>query len=96
MDFYKYHGAGNDFVIISLLQSPSFSTQAADGIAEVDVGTQQYYYAPLPLTPEQCRAVCNRHFGVGADGVLFAAPGMNVRGMGFLSESFSIVLHDFE
>jgi hypothetical protein len=65
MNFYKYHGAGNDFVIVNLLHSAGHASHDAS-------------LAPLPLSPDQCRAVCDRHFGVGADGVLFAAPGINV------------------
>ncbi len=29
---------------------------------------------PAPLTPEQVRRLCHRHFGVGADGVLLLSP----------------------
>ena len=46
--FVKYHGAGNDFVIIDNTHSDE-----------------------LILNTEQCKNICNRHFGVGADGVLF-------------------------
>jgi diaminopimelate epimerase len=75
MNFYKYHGAGNDFVIISLLSdSDTPSAEAPTSLA------------PLPLSSDQCRAVCDRHFGIGADGVLFAAPGINVY-LGFSCDS---------
>ncbi len=48
MVFYKYHGTGNDFVIL-------------DGRAEG------------PFLPARAIAdICNRHTGVGADGVIFA------------------------
>ncbi len=50
MRFYKYHGTGNDFVVL-------------DGFS----GT------PSP-TPEQVRAWCRRHTGIGADGVIYACP----------------------
>ena len=46
MVFYKYHGAGNDFLI-------------ADGRDE-----------SIDLTAQQIASVCDRHTGVGADGVM--------------------------
>lgn len=49
--FVKYHGTGNDFVLLEDL---------ADA---------------RPLTPELVAAVCDRRFGVGADGVIRVAPG---------------------
>jgi len=52
IEFTKYHGLGNDFVLIDNRSSTE----------------------PL-LTPEQAVKLCDRHFGVGADGVIFALPG---------------------
>jgi len=46
LPFFKYHGLGNDFVVIDRRRF------AHD------------------LTAEQAKAICDRHFGVGADGVL--------------------------
>jgi len=54
MDFSKYHGLGNDFILV-------------DNRRQAE---------PL-LTPEQAVAWCDRHFGIGADGVIFALPGQN-------------------
>jgi len=51
MRFWKYHGLGNDFVVID----------GIDGKIEVD--------------PTWCKAACDRHFGIGADGVLYILPG---------------------
>ncbi|QSJ20399.1 diaminopimelate epimerase [Nostoc sp. UHCC 0702] len=54
IEFTKYHGLGNDFILID-----NRSTS-------------------LPvLTPEQAIKLCDRHFGIGADGVIFALPGEN-------------------
>lgn len=53
MIFLKYHGLGNDFVILD----------GTDGNLKVD--------------NEWCKWVCDRHFGVGADGVLYIMPGEN-------------------
>lgn len=52
--FTKYHGLGNDFILIDNRQQ-----------------------AEPRLTPEQAVELCDRHFGIGADGVIFALPGQN-------------------
>jgi diaminopimelate epimerase len=52
--FVKYHGLGNDFILVD-----------NRGQAE-----------PL-ITPEQAVLWCDRHFGIGADGVIFALPGQD-------------------
>jgi diaminopimelate epimerase len=48
--FFKYHGLGNDFVVLD---------RPAGG---------------APPSAEAARALCDRHFGVGADGVLTLLP----------------------
>jgi diaminopimelate epimerase len=54
IEFTKYHGLGNDFILIDNRSSS------------------------LPVvTPEQAIKLCDRHFGIGADGVIFALPGEN-------------------
>ncbi|MEO1375722.1 MAG: diaminopimelate epimerase [Cyanobacteria bacterium J06635_10] len=52
IDFTKYQGLGNDFILID---NRSSSEPA--------------------VTPEQAIQLCDRHFGIGADGVIFALPG---------------------
>jgi diaminopimelate epimerase len=54
IEFTKYHGLGNDFILIDNRSSEK----------------------PI-LTPEQAVKWCDRHFGIGADGVIFALPGQN-------------------
>ncbi|TBR56865.1 diaminopimelate epimerase [Westiellopsis prolifica IICB1] len=54
IEFTKYHGLGNDFLLIDNRSSSQ----------------------PV-LTSEQVVYLCERHFGVGADGVIFALPGEN-------------------
>ncbi|CEJ45056.1 diaminopimelate epimerase [Umezakia ovalisporum] len=54
IEFTKYHGLGNDFILVDNRSSSS----------------------PI-LTPEQGVQLCDRHFGIGADGVIFALPGEN-------------------
>lgn len=45
--FYKYHGAGNDFVIIDRSE------------------------VPFELNANQIKQICERRYGVGADGLMF-------------------------
>ncbi len=52
IDFTKYHGLGNDFILIDNRQQPE-----------------------PKITPQEAVAWCDRHFGIGADGVIFALPG---------------------
>jgi diaminopimelate epimerase len=54
IEFTKYHGLGNDFILI-------------DNRAEAE---------PM-LSPEQAVQWCDRNFGIGADGVIFALPGQD-------------------
>jgi diaminopimelate epimerase len=49
IDFSKYEGLGNDFILIDNRSSSHPS-----------------------LTPDQSAKLCNRNFGIGADGVIFA------------------------
>jgi len=48
LSFYKYHGLGNDFILLDNRSQPT-----------------------LLLGPEQVQRWCDRHFGMGADGVIF-------------------------
>ena len=52
IEFTKYHGLGNDFILIDNRTT-----------------------AEPRLTPEDAIQWCDRHFGIGADGVIFALPG---------------------
>ena len=54
IEFSKYHGLGNDFILLDNLHSSE----------------------PL-VTAEEAVRMCDRHFGIGADGVIFALPGQN-------------------
>ncbi|KAF5179935.1 Diaminopimelate epimerase, partial [Thalictrum thalictroides] len=54
LHFVKYHGLGNDFILVD--NRDSFEPK---------------------VTPEQAVKLCDRNFGVGADGVIFAMPGFN-------------------
>lgn len=52
MIFFKYHGTGNDFLIVDARQG-----------------------RPAGLAPAAARLVCDRHFGVGGDGILLVETG---------------------
>lgn len=54
LHFVKYHGLGNDFILVDNRDSME-----------------------PKVTPEQAVKLCDRNFGVGADGVIFAMPGTN-------------------
>jgi len=52
IEFSKYQGLGNDFILIDNRHSTE----------------------PI-ITPKQAIQMCDRHFGIGADGVIFVLPG---------------------
>ncbi len=54
LEFSKYHGLGNDFILIDNRQSEQ----------------------PL-ISSKQAIQLCDRHFGIGAEGVIFALSGQN-------------------
>jgi len=54
IEFTKYHGLGNDFILIDNRSN-----------------------SHPQVTPEQAIEMCDRHFGIGADGVIFVLPGKN-------------------
>nr|KJB62579.1 hypothetical protein B456_009G423800 [Gossypium raimondii] len=54
LHFVKYHGLGNDFILVDNRDSTE-----------------------PRVTPEQAVKLCDRNFGIGADGVIFAMPGVN-------------------
>jgi diaminopimelate epimerase len=54
IEFTKYHGLGNDFILLD----------------------NRYSSEPI-ISPEVAVQMCDRHFGIGADGVIFALPGQD-------------------
>ena len=58
LQFSKYQGLGNDFLLLD----------SRHGLALSDGG------GPVDLEPEAIRLLCDRRFGVGADGVILALP----------------------
>jgi diaminopimelate epimerase len=57
--FAKYHGLGNDFILIDLRKECDSNNAAC---------------VKLPDDTQYCKNLCDRHRGVGADGVIFALP----------------------
>lgn len=53
--FHKYHGLGNDFIVVDVLREDA-------------------------LTQHEAVRFCDRHFGVGADGVLLVSPSERANG----------------
>lgn len=58
LQFSKYQGLGNDFLLLD----------SRHGLSVSDGG------GPSELDPESIRRLCDRRFGVGADGVILALP----------------------
>ncbi|KAL7095686.1 hypothetical protein ACP275_10G039500 [Erythranthe tilingii] len=54
LHFVKYHGLGNDFILVDNRDSTE-----------------------PKISPEQAVKLCDRNFGIGGDGVIFAMPGTN-------------------
>ncbi|CAM8931662.1 unnamed protein product [Rhodiola kirilowii] len=54
LQFVKYHGLGNDFILVDNRSS-----------------------SEPKVTPEEAVKLCDRNFGVGADGVIFVMPGVD-------------------
>jgi diaminopimelate epimerase len=47
MDYYKYHGLGNDYIVID---------------------PNKFH---MDLSPAHAQLICDRHYGIGSDGILF-------------------------
>ncbi len=59
MRFTKMHGCGNDYVVVEALRG---------GLAE------RYAAAPIDAASGLAASMCNRHYGVGADGFVLILP----------------------
>lgn len=58
MKFYKYHGLGNDYIVIDPKELP-----------EADP-TDHLMNQVVELTESEIRTICHRNFGIGSDGIL--------------------------
>ncbi len=61
MNFVKMHGLGNDFIML-------------DCLCETDNEDKQGSRAERILCREQVQQICDRHYGIGADGVVCILP----------------------
>ena len=66
MKFYKYHALGNDYLVIN---SQDLSSQDLDS-QDLDSQYLNSQGFKLELTPEKIQKICDRHFGIGSDGIL--------------------------
>lgn len=77
VQFCKYHGLGNDFILVRVdvettHQPPMVATQPITQSAPLQVDNR---HAAQPIiTQEEAIRLCDRNFGIGGDGVIFALP----------------------
>lgn len=67
MDFEKWHGIGNDFLIVTQEELDAARTAAAAHVTSWDDGRPR-------IDDDAVVAICDRNFGVGADGILVLGP----------------------
>ena len=63
MEFVKMHGLGNDFIILD-------DTDHRQKNGREGFGTEKHCCEENELSPELVRHFCDRHRGIGADGVI--------------------------
>ncbi len=74
MHFWKYQALGNDYLVV---EGPGVVERPAvvEGLAVVDgAGGVEQPASRQGLDPARVKAICDRHFGVGSDGILVHLP----------------------
>lgn len=70
MQFTKAHGCGNDFIIIGLINSSEADHEGDQALSDVTLSD-----AELSAWSARATELCDRHRGVGADGLLLVTEG---------------------
>src|SRR3990170_1536296 len=70
--FVKMHGLGNDFVVVDGVAQPIIET--ADGGARDARARNTADRVALDALTSAARAICDRRFGIGGDGLIVVLP----------------------
>lgn len=77
VEFAKYQGLGNDFILVgprpAALHAIFFYAHEISNTQFVIQVDNRHQAEPV-VTSEQAVKLCDRHFGIGGDGVIFALP----------------------
>ena len=72
LEFAKYHGLGNDFILVILPPAAWVFALYLDSISDACLMLAQVdnrHQAEPLVTAEQAKLLCDRNFGIGGDGV---------------------------
>ncbi len=77
LQFWKYEGAGNDFILIDGRSRKNGKHTAAPAKMSAEISAKM----PTEMPAETIRTLCERHTGIGADGLMILGdePGSDFR-----------------